>query len=116
VNYVFYVVNKKLPNNMADLNISIPHKLSQDEARERIKNLFIDLKRDHKDKVNNIREEWNGNSGSFGFSAMGFNLSGTIDVTPSTVDISANLPMAVMLFKGQIRRLIEEKGSELLNQ
>ena len=47
---------------------------------------------------------------------MGFNLSGTIDVTASTVDISANLPMAVMLFKGQIKRLIEDKGSELLNQ
>jgi hypothetical protein len=99
---------------MSNLRMSIPHNLPEEEALGRIKNLLTNLKEEQRDVVSNVQENWQGNSGNFSFSAKGFDLSGVINVTPSTVDIDADLPFAVSLFKGTIKRVIEEKAGQLL--
>ena len=99
---------------MSDLKLSIPHKLSAEEALARIKNLLNDLKNDHQDMVEEVNEDWNGNAGKFSFSVKGFSLSGSIAVSDSTVDIDAALPFAVSLFKGKISQVITDKAKQLL--
>ena len=100
---------------MSDLNVSIPHSLPAEEALSRIKDLLGNLKNDHKDLVENTEENWDGNAGQFSFSAKGFNLSGTINVNPSSVDIDAKLPFALSFFKGKIAQVITDKAKELLS-
>lgn len=100
---------------MAELKLNIPHKLSSEEASSRIKKLLTKLREDHKDMVQNVTEEWNGNQGKFGFSVKGFNLSGSIEITDSAVDISADLPFALTFFKGAISKVITDKANELLS-
>ena len=99
---------------MSELKLNIPHKLPADEALIRIKKLLTNLRQDHKDLISNADEEWDGNTGKFGFSVKGFDLGGTIRVNDSAVDINAKLPFAVSLFKGAIARVITDKANELL--
>ena len=100
---------------MSDLSLHIPHNLSAEEALGRIKNLLGNLKRDNKDLVENAEESWEGNTGKFSFSAKGFDLSGLINVTSSSVDIDAKLPFALSFFKGKISQVITGKAKELLS-
>jgi hypothetical protein len=99
---------------MAKLNMSIPHHLSQDEALNRIKRLLGQVKQQYADRVTDLRESWEGNVGTFSFSAMGFSVSGTLNVTPSDVELNGNLPFAAGLFKGKIEQTIRERAEELL--
>ena len=100
---------------MSNLKMSIPHSLPEEEALKRIKALLGNLKEEQKDLIENVNEQWDGNSGNFNFTAKGFDLSGTIDVKPESVDIDADLPFALTFFKGMIKNVIDEKARELLS-
>ena len=99
---------------MPKLNMAVSHKLTQDEAVKRIKNLLNEVKTRHADKISDLHEEWDGNMGKFRFSAMGFHVSGTLTVNASQVEISGNLPFAAMLFKRKIQSAITDRAEKLL--
>ena len=94
--------------------MSIPHKLTKEEAQRRIQELLPKMKSDFAGQVKDLREEWNGNKGKFSFTAMGFSVSGTLTVNDSTVDLDGDLPFAALLFKGKIKSVIEEKAQQIL--
>lgn len=99
---------------MPKLNMSVPHRLPQDEALNRIKRLLGQVKQQYADKISDLREDWEDNIGTFSFSAMGFSVLGTLNVTPSAVELTGNLPFAAGLFKGKIEQTIRERAAELL--
>jgi hypothetical protein len=99
---------------MASLNMSIPFSISHEEALKRIKNLLTETKKEHGDKIDNLKEHWDGNVGTFSFTAKGYDISGTLTVEDSTVELNGKIPFAVSLFKGAITRAINEKAGELL--
>ena len=99
---------------MPKLNLSVPHKLSQQDAMKRIKGLLEKVKTEHGDKISNLREEWTGHVGTFSFSAMGFSVAGTLEVTPTDVQFSGDLPFAASLFKNKIETTIRDRATELL--
>ena len=100
---------------MASFKMNIPHQLSQEEALFRIKNLLGKMKLEQKDKISNLQEDWNGETGNFQFTTFGYDLSGVIKVQDSSIDIDAKIPAAVALFKGTIKDLIDKKARELLS-
>ncbi|MBS1533205.1 MAG: polyhydroxyalkanoic acid system family protein [Bacteroidetes bacterium] len=100
---------------MPTLEMTIPHNLPQQEALQRIKNLLSETKREHGDKIQNLEENWNGNEGNFSFKAMGYDISGTLTVNPSSVELNGKIPFAVSLFKGTITKMINEKAAQLLS-
>ena len=99
---------------MPKINMTIVHKLSQDEALIRIKGLLGEVKTEFGDKVSNLKEDWNGYTGTFNFSAMGFKVSGVLTVHESRVDLAGNLPFAALPFKGKIETTIRERAEKLL--
>jgi hypothetical protein len=99
---------------MPSIEMSIPHKLTQEEAQRRIQELLPKMKSDFAGQVKDLREEWNGNTGKFSFTAMGFSVSGTLTVNDSTVELDGDLPFAATLFKGKIKSVIEEKAQQIL--
>lgn len=99
---------------MSDLSLNIPHNLPKEEALSRIKQLLTKLKEEQKDNISDLKEEWTGDNGSFSFNAKGFNLSGTLQVNDSNVEIHSVLPMAVSFFKGAIASMITEKAKKVL--
>ena len=94
--------------------MTIPHSLPQEKALERIKKLLSETKRDHGDKIQDLRENWSGNEGVFSFTAQGYAISGTLIVKPSSIELNGKIPFAVSLFKGRITKMIDEKAAELL--
>jgi hypothetical protein len=100
---------------MPSLDITIPHQLSQEEALNRIKNLLSDAKRDHGDKISNLQESWEGNTGTFSFSAKGYDVSGNLVVQPDSIELTSQVPFAISLFKGMITSMITQKAKELLS-
>ncbi len=99
---------------MPSLNISVSHRLPQDEALTRIKSLLSQVKTQFADKISDLRESWNGNTGTFSFSAMGFSVSGTLTVRDSEIALESRLPFAALPFKGKIESTLRERATALL--
>ena len=99
---------------MPSLEMSIPHKLSREEAKRRIQELLPRMKEDYGEQIKDLQEEWSGDSGKFSFSVMGFAVSGTLTVNESSVDLDGNLPFAAAFFKSKIKSVIEEKAQQVL--
>ncbi|MEJ0104130.1 MAG: polyhydroxyalkanoic acid system family protein [Bacteroidota bacterium] len=99
---------------MPELNISIPHQLSQQEALQRVKTLLEKVTSQHGDKISNLQQEWTDNKGVFSFLVMGFSVSGALAVHESTVELNSDIPLAAVLFKNKIKSVIEEEGGKLL--
>ena len=55
---------------MPDLIVSVSHRLSQDEALRRIQAAVSQAKTQFSDKINDLREGWNGYVGAFQISAQ----------------------------------------------
>ena len=94
--------------------MSVPHQLSQQDAMTRIRTLLEKLKTENPGRIDNLREEWADNVGTFSFSAMGFPVSGTLAVTPTDIQLSGDLPMAAAFFKSKIEKTIRDRAAELL--
>lgn len=99
---------------MSKLNMTVSHRLTQDEAVKRVKTLLGEVKNQFADKISDLCEVWEGNMCKFSFSAMGFCVSGNMIVNPSSVDLSDNLPFAASFFKGKIESTIRERAKTLL--
>src|SRR6185295_12050177 len=100
---------------MANLEMTIPHSLPQEEAIRRIKDQFAEMKKKHGDKIKDLKEEWNGNVGNFSFSFQGFDISGVLTVDHSSVGLDAKIPVAVSIFKEAIKKTIYDKAVEVLS-
>jgi hypothetical protein len=99
---------------MRSIQVTVHHKLSEHEALSRIKHLLTKLKHDHKDKVSNINQEWHARHGKFNFTVLGFDISGTVDLHPGSIEIHGKVPLAISIFRGKIKEVLKEKGKELL--
>jgi hypothetical protein len=101
---------------MPKIELNIPHSLTKDEALTRIQTFLPQLKEQHSDKIKDLQEKWNGNTGEFSFKVSGFKVSGTLQVGEDFVLINGELPFAALLFKGQIEDTIRAKAMELLGE
>ena len=99
---------------MPSLEMSIPHQLSREEAKRRIQDLLPKMKADYGEQIRDLKEEWEGDTGKFSFTVMGFAVSGTLTVNDNSVDLDGNLPFAAAFFKGKIKSVIENKAQEIL--
>ncbi len=99
---------------MASLELDIPYSITQEEALSRIKNLLTETKKEHGDKIKDLQETWSGNTGTFSFTAMSYDISGTLTVQPGNIYLDAKIPFAVSLFKGVIVKAITDKATQLL--
>jgi hypothetical protein len=71
--------------------VSVSHRLSQDEALRRIHAAVTQAKEQYSDKINDLRESWNGYAGAFQIPAQNQQVSGTVTVNPSGVTVQSTL-------------------------
>lgn len=102
--------SKKMPN----ITFTVAHNLMRDEAVERIKGLWDDIKEKHGEYINDLNESWDNNTGRFSFKMMGFPVKGTLTVQSEQVFLDGTIPLLAMPFKGQIEEAIQVKARELL--
>jgi len=107
---------------MPTSEISVPHRLSREEALGRIKKLCSEAKKKHGGEISDLREEWSGYQGKISFSVnrrvKGINisgkLSGTLTVNPSEVKLFVDYPMAAMPLKGKAENMLRDIAKDLL--
>lgn len=99
---------------MPAIKTSVPHTLGTDEAKKRITHLITESKTKFGNSVTDVEESWSENRGTFRFKAMGFSVSGNLQVEPSTVQVEINLPFAALPFKGRVENEISNRAKELL--
>jgi len=100
---------------MPTLDVTVPHNLSQTEAKDRIQNLIQDLQTKFGGQIKNLSQTWSDHSSNFSFEAQGFKVSGQLSVHPSHMHLTAQIPMAALPFRGMIERVIKEKAAALLS-
>lgn len=99
---------------MPSIKFSVPHKLGAVEAKRRIANLIGQTRTQFGDKVTDVNERWIADRGEFSFKAMGFPISGVLEVKSDAVDGELNLPFAALPFKSRIEAELSGKARELL--
>jgi hypothetical protein len=99
---------------MPGLIVSVTHRLSQDEALRRIQVTVAQARTQYSDKINDLRESWNGYVGTFLVSAMNQQASGTVAVNPLDVTVQITLPLLAFGFKPMIESRIRDMLTRIL--
>ena len=99
---------------MPTLTVDVPHTLGQQQATQRLKNQFGEVKDKFAHHVSDLVEKWDGHVLSFGFRALGVQVQGTVTSGESEVKVAAELPPAAMLFRRTIERQIRDQLGRIL--
>ena len=100
---------------MASFNVSVPHELGQEAALVRVTDFLEQVRRDHADRVSDVRGEWKGHVLDFAFTASGIPVSGTLAVENDAVRVSGPLSFMAGMFRGKIEQTIREELQKLLS-
>jgi hypothetical protein len=100
--------------NNKTITVTIPHRLTQDQARARLQKGIADLKAEHAKSIAQVDETWTGNQLSFKLAAMGQSVTGHVDVQPSAIKLDIDLPWMLAMFAEKFRPKIEEEGRKML--
>jgi hypothetical protein len=99
---------------MPGLIVSVSHRLSQDEALRRIQATVAQARAQYSDKIDDLRESWNGYVGAFQISAKNQQGSGTVMVNPSDVTVQTTLPLLALVFKPMIEARMRDELTRIL--
>ncbi len=98
------------------INLSIPHRLSQAEARTRIQNTLTGLKSQHAAKLAQVDERWTGDHMDFRLAVMGQSVTGRVEVGAKAVDLAIDLPWVLAMFAEKLRGKVQREGTKLLEK
>lgn len=96
--------------------MTLPHELTQDEARRRIEKGISDLRTSHGSKLAAVNERWTGNRLDFQVQAMGQNVAGRVDVLPEQIKIEVDLPWMFAMLASKFQKQVETEGRKLLEK
>lgn len=100
---------------MKNLTVSIPHRLTRAEVKQRLQDEIAKLRREHGAMLHEVKENWTGDRLDFSASAMGQSLAGNLTVEDQAVRIEIELPWLVAMMAGKIKQQIEQRGTHLLS-
>ena len=99
---------------MPKIHLSVPHTLTQEEAKNRVVNLLAESRAKFGDKISDVTESWNGCVDNFRFRALGFSVAGKLDVQPAELLVDIDFPFAALPFKGRVESEILAHARQLL--
>jgi putative polyhydroxyalkanoate system protein len=99
---------------MPKFNVTVPHPLSQQDARERLDRFADVLGEKFKDQVNDLQQSWEGDTLRFSFKSYGILLKGGVTVAEKQLNVDGELPFSAMMFKGKIESAIKEQLEKLV--
>ncbi len=97
------------------MEVKVDHQFTQEVALAKMRHFFEQMKQEHGDKVTDLKEEWNGNSGDYQCKFSGMQLSGHIDVNEHDVTLEGKIPFFAMPFKSVIESTIRTAVTNALN-
>ncbi len=95
------------------MQFKVDHKTTQQAAIRRLKQMIEDQKKAIAEHATDVTTEWNDNVLTFGFTAQGTKITGTVTVTEKEFEIYAKLPLMYRLFEGRIEKMIAAEAAKL---
>ena len=97
------------------MNITVPHRLTQDEATDRLTHKLAQVKQEKTYTVTDLMETWpDPNTMEFSFKVFGFSLTGSVKSLADAVNILVDLPVAAMPFKSTIESQVVKELEQIL--
>ena len=98
------------------IDVSIPHRLTRDEARSRLRNGVARYRSDKNAQLASIEENWNDYRMDFKVTALSQSITGRLDVEEEAIKLSVDLPWIFAALAGKIKAQIEQQGRRLLEK
>lgn len=98
---------------MPAFQVEVPHQLGQQQALERLQAFVQKVADRYKDQVSKVDGNWEGNVLNFALTTYGFNITGSLTVEDTAVQLKGQIPFAALPFRGKIEHSI---GGELQKQ
>lgn len=95
------------------MHVEIPHNFTQVQAVERVKQGLVAAKPQMQGQVTIDKEEWEGNTLHFAFTAQKQKITGTLEVVDKKFVVDAKLPLLWRMFEGRIEKAIQEQAAAL---
>ncbi|MDB5225168.1 MAG: hypothetical protein JWL87_120 [Candidatus Adlerbacteria bacterium] len=96
------------------MQIKIPHKFSKFDAKQRVIRALHEARPNLGDQATIDKEEWQGDTLHFGFTAQKQTITGTFEVREGEFELNAKLPLMLRMFEGKIKKTIEEQAQGML--
>ena len=96
------------------MQLTIPHKFTQVEAKERVVAALNEARSKLAGQATIEKEEWQGDTLNFSFTAQGQAISGTFLVREHEFYLDATLPLILRMFESRIEAAIKEQAQQLL--
>jgi hypothetical protein len=108
---------EKETKEMADpVVVTIPHKLSKEEAIRRLKKGFGDVRSAFGEKFVVLNDDWTGDHLDFKASLLGQTTTGTVDVGEHNVRLEVQLPWMLAMLANKAKAIVQKKGQLMLEK
>ena len=95
------------------MRIAVPHHTTKADARSRIEQKLAALLSQFGGRVDDLQQQWNGDTLEFKGQARGFKLEGTVEVTEAEIIVEGKLPMMALPFEGKIREAVKREADAM---
>ena len=101
------------------IDVAIPHRLTRDEARTRLRDGAARLRSQFAGSaqpVAEVHDAWQDYHNDFRFTAMGQSITGRMDVEAECIRLSVDVPWVFAMFADTVRGRIEQEARKLLEK
>jgi hypothetical protein len=99
------------------ITVSVPHDLPPAEVKRRLVDAIVEARTKHGDLLKDAHETWpTENRMDFSARAMGQSISGSMQIDPTHVHVTVNLPTLLAMFASTVKPKIEEEAQKLLTR
>jgi hypothetical protein len=96
--------------------VTIPHKLTKEEAVRRLKKGFGDVRSTVGETFMVLTDDWAGDHLDFKASLLGQTTTGTVDVGEHSVRLEIQLPWMLALLANKAKAIVQKKGQLMLEK
>jgi len=96
--------------------VTIPHKLTKEEAIRRLKTGFGNVRSTIGEKFVMLTDDWTGDHLDFRASLLGQTTSGTVDVGEHYVRLEIQLPWMLALLANKAKTIVKKQGQLMLEK
>jgi putative polyhydroxyalkanoate system protein len=95
------------------MRIAIPHNTTKANARTTIEQKVTALLSQFGGRIDDLQQEWLGDTLEFKGKARGFKVEGTVEVTDQEIVIDGKLPFMALPFEPKIREAVKREAENL---
>jgi hypothetical protein len=96
--------------------VTIPHRLTKEEAVRRLKKGFADVRSAVGEKFVVLTDDWAGDHLDFRASLLGQTTTGTVDVGDHSVRLEIQLPWMLAMLANKAKTIVQKQGQRMLEK